>query len=150
MFFNLAWRNARRSRSQNMIYFLTLVTAVASFYIVLALEKQDVIRFLAQIESDAIQRLLTSGMPSLYLAALIFLLFLVIFANKYQMECRSRELGLYLILGMKKSRLFFQLLLEGFMTSAVSFGTGIICGTFLSELISLATIRMVGQGIISH
>lgn len=150
MFFNLAWRNARRSRSQNMIYFLTLVTAVASFYIVLALEKQDVIRFLAQIESDAIQRLLTSGMPSLYLAALIFLLFLVIFANKYQMECRSRELGLYLILGMKKSRLFFQLLLEGFMTSAVSFGAGIICGTFLSELISLATIRMVGQGIISH
>lgn len=35
MFFNLAWRNSKRNRSENLIYFLTMVTAVATFYIVL-------------------------------------------------------------------------------------------------------------------
>ena len=31
MFFNLAWRNSKRNRSENLIYFLTMVTAVATF-----------------------------------------------------------------------------------------------------------------------
>lgn len=49
MFFNIAWRNAKRNRSENLIYFLTMITAVAAFYIMLSLEKQDVIRFLAKM-----------------------------------------------------------------------------------------------------
>lgn len=52
MFFNLAWRNSKRSRNENLIYFLTMVTAVAAFYIVLSLGAQDVIRFLSSLESD--------------------------------------------------------------------------------------------------
>lgn len=150
MFFNLAWRNAKRSRNENLIYFLTMVTAVAAFYIMLSLGKQDVIRFLGEIESDAVNRLLTMLMPAVYLCALLFVFFLVTFANKYQLECRSRELGLYLIFGMKKERLFLQLLIEGFITSVLALCGGIICGGFLSEVISLATARLVGQGIIAH
>ena len=59
MFFNLAWRNSKRNRSENLIYFLTMVTAIATFYIVLSLGSQDVMRFLEEIESDAVNRLLT-------------------------------------------------------------------------------------------
>ena len=70
MFFNIAWRNAKRNGSENLIYFLTMITAVAAFYIMLSLEKQDVIRFLAEIESDAVNRLLTTMMPAVYLCAL--------------------------------------------------------------------------------
>ena len=102
MFFNLTWRNAKRSRSENLIYFLTMITAVAMFYIVLSLGQQDVIRFLSEIESDAVERLLTNLLPTVYLCALLFVFFLVVFANKYQLECRSRELGLYLMFGMTK------------------------------------------------
>lgn len=54
MFFNLAWRNSKRNRSENLIYFLTMVTAIATFYIVLSLGSQDVMRFLEEIESDAV------------------------------------------------------------------------------------------------
>lgn len=86
MFFNLAWRNSKRNRSENLIYFLTMVTAVATFYIVLSLGSQDVMRFLEEIESDAVNRLLTMLMPTVYLFSLLFVFFLVIFANKYQLE----------------------------------------------------------------
>ena len=102
MFFNLAWRNSKRSRNENLIYFLTMVTAVAAFYIVLSLGAQDVIRFLSSLESDAVERLLTNLLPTVYVCALLFVFFLVVFANKYQLECRSRELGLYLMFGMTK------------------------------------------------
>lgn len=150
MFFNIAWRNAKRNRSENLIYFLTMITAVAAFYIMLSLEKQDVIRFLAEIESDAVNRLLTTMMPAVYLCALLFVFFLVTFANKYQLECRSKELGLYLLFGMKRRRLFLQLLMEGLFTSILALCGGIVGGGFLSEIISLATSRLVGQDIISH
>jgi putative ABC transport system permease protein len=150
MFFNLAWRNAKRSRSDNLIYFLTMVTAVAAFYIVLSLGKQDVIRFLEDLESDAVNRLLTTIMPAFYMCALLFVFFLVVFADKYQLECRSREMGLYLMLGMTKKRLFSQIMTEGMITSLLALCGGIVCGGFLSEIISLATSRLVGQGIITH
>lgn len=70
MFFNLAWRNSKRSRNENLIYFLTMVTAVAAFYIVLSLGAQDVIRFLSSLESDAVERLLTNLLPTVYVCAL--------------------------------------------------------------------------------
>lgn len=72
MFFNLAWRNSKRSRNENLIYFLTMVTAVAAFYIVLSLGAQDVIRFLSSLESDAVERLLTNLLPTVYVCALLF------------------------------------------------------------------------------
>lgn len=150
MFFNLAWRNSKRSRSENLIYFLTMVTAVATFYIVLSLGEQDVIRFLGEIESEAVDRLLTKLMPTIYLCALLFVFFLVVFANKYQLECRSRELGLYLMFGMTKPRLFVQIMAEGLITSLFALLGGLVCGGFLSEVISLATARLVGHGIIAH
>ena len=150
MFFNLAWRNSKRSRNENLIYFLTMVTAVAAFYIVLSLGAQDVIRFLSSLESDAVERLLTNLLPTVYVCALLFVFFLVVFANKYQLECRSRELGLYLMFGMTKTRLFTQIMTEGLITSLVALLGGLICGGFLSEVISLATARLVGHGIIAH
>ena len=70
MFFSIAWRNAKRSRSENLIYFLTMVTAIATFYIVLSLGEQDVMRFLSELESDAVDRLLTKLLPTVYHKAL--------------------------------------------------------------------------------
>ena len=121
MFFNLAWRNSKRSRNENLIYFLTMVTAVAAFYIVLSLGAQDVIRFLSSLESDAVERLLTNLLPTVYVCALLFVFFLVVFANKYQLECRSRELGLYLMFGMTKTRLFTQIMTEGLITFGLTY-----------------------------
>lgn len=134
MFFSIAWRNAKRSRSENLIYFLTMVTAIATFYIVLSLGEQDVMRFLSELESDAVDRLLTKLLPTVYLCALLFVFSLVIFANKYQLECRSRELGLYLLFGMTKPRLFIQIMAEGLISSLLALLGGLICGGFLSEI----------------
>lgn len=150
MFFNLAYRNAKRSRKENLIYFLTLVVAVASFYIILSLREQDVIRFLGEIESEAVSKLIYNLLPTVFLCALLFVFFLVIFANNYQLECRSRELGLYLLFGMKKRQLFLQLMTETLIFSLFALFAGMIIGGFLSEIISLTMARLIGQGIISH
>ena len=109
MFFDMVRQNSRRNRKENGIFFSSLLASIVAFYIVLSLPRQDVMVFLGQMESDAVSRLL--GMvPLLYGVTLFLLFFLVYFASKYQMERRSHEFGIYLILGMKRSRLFFLLL----------------------------------------
>ncbi|MEZ2737613.1 ABC transporter permease, partial [Aneurinibacillus aneurinilyticus] len=149
MFSRLIYRNAKRSRKENLIYFATLVTAIASFYIILSLGRQDVILFLKEFESDSIDKLLAQ-MPIVYLFALFFLFFLILFANQYQLNRRSKEFGLYLLLGMRKKRLVLQLLAEGLITSILALIGGILIGGFLAEIISLTVSKLVGQGIINH
>lgn len=149
MFSRLIYRNAKRNRKENLIYFATLVTAIASFYIILSLGRQDVILFLKEFENDSIDKLLAQ-MPIVYLFALFLLFFLILFANRYQLNRRSKEFGLYLLLGMRKKRLVLQLLAEGFITSILALIGGILIGGFLAEIISLTVSKLVGQGIIGH
>lgn len=149
MFSRLIFRNAKRSRKENLIYFATLVTAIASFYIILSLGRQDVIIFLREFESEAIDKLLQL-MPIVYGFALFLLFFLILFANRYQLNRRSKEFGVYLLLGMRKERLVLQLLAEGFITSVFALIGGILVGGFLAEIISLTVSKLVGQGIIGH
>lgn len=149
MFFELVWRNSKRSRKENRIFFSSLLVSIVSFYIVLSLAHQDVMIFLRQMESDAVDKLLQM-IPLLYALTLFLLFFLVYFAGKYQLERRSHEFGIYLIMGMKRSRLFFMLMAEDLWSSLLSLGIGLPIAILISELTSLITVRLVGIGILGH
>ena len=88
--------------------------------------------------------------PVLYGLSLFILFFLVYFAGKYQLERRNRELGMYLMLGMKRRKLLLMLFMEELRNSILSLAIGIPIAIFISEIISLATAKIVGLGIIGH
>ena len=111
MFSELIRRNSKRNRQENTLYFVTMILTVAAFYIILALDHQDVMIFLKEMERDAVNKLLML-IPILYVVSLCLLYFLVYFTDKYQMERRSHEFGTYVMLGMKKRSLFQMLFLE--------------------------------------
>ncbi len=149
MFFNLMIRNSKRNRKENGLFFSSLIVSIVAFYIILSLSHQDVIVFLAQMESDAVNKLM--GMiPVFYGFALFILFFLIYYASKFQLERRKHEFGVYLMLGMRRRRLFAMLLAEDFRNSVISLIIGLPSALLLSELISLITARLVGIGIISH
>ncbi|MBM6837628.1 FtsX-like permease family protein, partial [Clostridium saudiense] len=149
MFYNLVKSNSRRNRKENALFFLSLVVSIVAFYIILSLGKQDVIIFLKTMESEAVRKLFLL-IPALYGLSLFILFFLVYFAGKYQLERRSRELGMYLMLGMKRSKLLLMLFAEELWNSVLSLLIGIPVAIFISEIISLVTAKIVGLGIIGH
>ena len=149
MFFKQVWRNAAKNRRGNGLFFGSLVIAIIAFYTLLSLDKQDVMRFLSKMESDAVQKLMAL-VPVVYVLSLFFVLFLVYFACKYQMDSRRREFGMYLMLGMRHSRLFAMLFCETLWSSLVSLLIGLPAALFLTEGISLTTAKLVGLGIIGH
>lgn len=149
MFFKLVSENSKRNRKDNALYFSSMIISIVAFYIVLSLSTQDVMIFLKKMESDAVERLL--GMiPVFYLVSLFVLFFLVYFAGGIQIERRKHEFGVYLIFGMKRSRLFVMLLLEELRNSLIALAIGVPVAVFLSELFSLVTAKIVGLGIVGH
>ena len=132
MFSELIRRNSKRNWQENTLYFVTMILTVAAFYIILALDHQDVMIFLKEMERDAVNKLLML-IPILYVVSLCLLYFLVYFTDKYQMERRSHEFGTYLMLGMKKRSLFQMLFLEDLRNIVYALVIGIptvigICG----------------------
>lgn len=149
MFFELVMRNSKRSRKENGLFFISLLVVIIAFYIILSLSHQDVIIFLTKMESNAIDRLLTM-IPIFYGMTLFILFFLVYFASKFQLERRQHEFGVYLMMGMRRWKLFFMLLAEDLRNSVMACLIGLPIAILLSEFISLVTARFVGLGIIGH
>lgn len=149
MFYSLIKRNSRANRKENSIYFVSMIIAIIAFYVILSLENMDVIRFIKDMESDAVHKLL-SLVPALYVFSLCVIFFLVFFTTRYQMERRNHELGMYLMLGMKRSRLFFMLIAEDLVNTLLSLLIGIPMAVLFSEITSLAVARVVGIGILGH
>lgn len=149
MFFDFVKRNSRNTRKENGVYFASLIVSIVAFYVILSLGEQDVMLYLKTIESDAVERLLLL-IPVLYAVSLVFVFFLVYFANRYQLKQRSHEFGLYLMMGMKQSKLFLMMMGETIWNGIVSLCIGLPISLFITELINLATSRLVGMGIIGY
>ena len=149
MFSELIRRNSKRNRQENTLYFVTMILTVAAFYIILALDHQDVMIFLKEMERDAVNKLLML-IPILYVVSLCLLYFLVYFTDKYQMEQRSHEFGTYVMLGMKKRSLFQMLFLEELRNIVYALVIGIPGALLISELTSLITAKLAGFGILRH
>ncbi|MDE7390691.1 MAG: ABC transporter permease [Lachnospiraceae bacterium] len=149
MFFKLVSRNSKRTGKENGLFFSSLIVSIVAFYIILSLPQQDVMLFLKEMESDAVNRLM--GMiPIFYGMTLVILFFLIYYAGKFQMERRRHEFGVYLMMGMRRFKLFVMLLAEDLRSSIVSLVIGLPIAVLLSELISLITARFVGMGVVGH
>ena len=149
MFFDLVSKNSKRDRKENGLLFSTLVISIVAFYLILSLSHQDVMIFLKRMESDAVNKLMMM-IPLFYGMTLFILFFLVYFASRYQIESRSHEFGVYLMMGMRRYRLFMLLLFEDVRNTFFALITGIPIGIALAEIISLVTVKMVGIGIVDH
>lgn len=149
MLSKLVKRNSKRDRKNNGLYFGAMIISIIAFYIILSLPNQDVMIFLKKMESDAVNRLFTI-VPVFYVLTLFILFLLVYFASDIQIERRKHEFGVYLTLGMRRSKLFSMLLLEDIRNNVVALGIGIPIAVMISELISLITAKAIGLGIIGH
>lgn len=149
MFFKLIRKNSKRNRKENGLFFSSLVISIVAFYIILSLSSQDVMVFLKKMESDAVDRLFQI-IPAFFVMTLVILFFLIYYASKFQLERRKHEFGVYLMMGMRRSKLFGMLLAEDIGSSLAALVTGLPIAILLSELISLITAKCVGLGIVGH
>ena len=149
MLFDIISRNSKRNRKENSLFFSSLLIAIIAFYLILSLEHQDVMRFLINMESDAVNKLYFIN-SFFYGVTLLLLFFMIYFASNYQLESRKHELGMYQMMGMRRYKLFIFLLAEDIRNSFAALLIGLPVGIVASEMISLITAKLVGLGISGH
>lgn len=128
----MALAYVKKSFKDYTIYF---VTAALSFGIFYAFNSIDTIMAGLNI-SDTNQKIIALvndmiGLLSLFIS--LFILFLIVYSERFLFKRRSKEFGLYLILGMQKRHLAFIIACEQIITLIVSCLAGFVLGQLFSQ-----------------
>lgn len=141
MFFKLVFKNVTKSMRDYTIYFLTLLFGVCLFYMFNSIDAQTSLLKLSEDRRDLSQTLIrTMDYISVFIS--VVLGFLVVYANGFLMKRRKHELGVYMVLGMPKSKISILITLETFLIGMVSLAAGLVLGVFASQGMSVVTARL--------
>ncbi|MDO4667129.1 MAG: FtsX-like permease family protein [Streptococcus sp.] len=93
---------------------------------------------------NAAQMTLQFGIWVIQIAAVI----LVIYANGFVMKNRSKELGVYTVLGMEKRHLLTMTIIELFLFALLTVGLGVIGGLLIDRLLFVLLLKFIGVPIV--
>lgn len=141
MFCKLAARNVLRSVRDYGVYLLTLTFGVCLFYTFNAIEGQGVMAYLAAAQSDMV-RVIQILIDVFSVFVSVVLACLIVYADRFLMRRRKRELGTCLILGMSQGQVSRMLFLETGLIGLVSLLLGLGLGVGASYGLSALTLSM--------
>lgn len=141
LYFRMALTNLRKNSKLYGPYLLTVIMVSGIFYII-----GSVIRMV----NDSTMKGKTTMETLLYLCLhVVFILSIIIifYANSFVLKQRKKELGLYHILGLKKSQIARMMFWEVFLSALTGILGGIVSGAILSQLAFLGFLRLVHMEI---
>ena len=141
----LALSNLIKNRKLYYPYALATILAIAITYIFTSLTLNPHLDDLTG--SDPIKMVLGMGLVIVALSSGI----IVLYANSFVMKNRSKELGLYSVLGLEKRHLFSMILKETVILGFVTLLLGIGVGVLFDKLIYAFLQRLIGEstGLVS-
>ena len=146
MYSKIALGNVRKSFKDYAIYFLTLTFAVCIFYCFNSIESQK-----AVLDMSASQAGYMESINQLLSMVSVFVVFilggLILYANNFLIKKRKKELGVYMTLGMGKSKISKIIVLETFIVGILSLVVGLGVGILLSQGLSVFTAKLFEVGM---
>ena len=137
----LIMKNVGKNIRDYLIYFLTLMISVSVFYAFNSISDQPAFSEMGMTKTllyDQLGILLST----LTVLIAVVLAFLIIYANQFLLKRRKKELGLYMVLGMKKGRISRIFAGETFCVGVIALVTGLCLGVALSQGISLVALKL--------
>lgn len=139
LYVKLALRNLKRSLKEYSIYVFTVTITMTLLYAFFAIafsgEMQDLVTTYDNIKSIMI---MVSILVTLIIAWLIY------YISNFILRKRSREFGMYLLLGMKRTQVSRMFLFEQLALGAVGFFIGCVLGIFVYEILHAILLNIFG------
>ena len=142
----LIFGNLKRNFKDYAIYFLAMILAVSIFYAFNAATKPENLKSLGT-DMLVIMNAVNSTIKVISQIIAVLLGFLIIYVNNFLLKKRKKELGTYMLLGMKKSKISVIFMGETLVVGVVSFLIGIVAGVFLGQIINIATLKLFGGNV---
>lgn len=137
----LAWTGMKQNRRLYLPYLLTCTGVTAMFYILMGLSVSTLLPQMSGGRSTAL--IMSLGSVVIAFFALIFLFY----THSFLIRRRSREFGLYNVLGMGKGNIARILLWETLLTYAGTTVVGLALGVALSKLAELGLMNLLSSQI---
>ncbi|MGL5381600.1 FtsX-like permease family protein [Clostridium sp.] len=146
MYSKIAIGNVRKSFKDYTIYFLTLTLAVCIFYSFNSIESQKAIMEMNAAGKEYTEMLIqTIGYISVFVS--VILGSLILYANNFLIKRRKKELGIYMTLGMGKSKISRILIIETILVGFISLVSGLLLGIVASQGLSVFTAKLFDVGM---
>lgn len=137
----LIMKNVGKNIRDYLVYFLTLMISASVFYAFNSISDQPAFSEMGMTKTllyDQLGILLST----LTVLIAVVLAFLIIYANQFLLKRRKKELGIYMVLGMKKGRISRIFAGETLCVGMLALVTGLCLGFALSQGISLVALKL--------
>lgn len=124
----IAMKNLKKNFSFYTLYLISVSFVITIFFAFTSFSMNDVM--LEKISSDGRVEMMCRTV-SVFLMA--FVIFYMTYSNRFFLRRRTKELGIYVLLGYRKSAILRLLALENFFICMVSLIIGTIFGAFLHQ-----------------
>ncbi|SEI95766.1 bacitracin transport system permease protein [Bhargavaea ginsengi] len=136
---DLVIRSMRKNLKHYYLYFFALIFGVTLFFIFSTLQHDS-----AVVEQTDLSAKMASGFQAATVLLFGILLIFVTYANDLFLKRRSREIGLYQLVGLTKGAVSRLLIIENILLGAGAFIVGIGAGMLVSRLFLLLLMKLVG------
>lgn len=138
----LAVSNLIKNRKLYYPYALMSVASTALFYIFTSLRFNP--HLIKVWGSHGVEQVLSLGM----FVVLIAVVLMVLYANGFVMKQRSKELGLYGVLGLEKKHLLYMTLVETLLFALATITAGILLGILLDKLFYAILLKLMAVEVV--
>ncbi|WP_310601794.1 ABC transporter permease [Anaerosporobacter sp.] len=141
----LIFQNLRRNMKDYGIYFLTMMMSIGIFYAFNAVSEAEALQHLGEVSKfmDILQDIIEAS--SVVIA--IMLGFLILYVNRFLLKRRKKELGIYMLLGMKKRKISGIFVGETLVIGIASLAAGTLFGVLIGQILVLFAIQMFGGNV---
>lgn len=148
LFNELAVKNVKKSAKDYFIYFFTLMLSVCLFYSFNSISTQ--FESLGLVDTLNYLSFASSVLTAFSVIVCFIMGALVVYANRYLLRRRKKEIGVYATLGMERRDLNRLLMKETLQIGTISLIAGLILGIFASQILSLITAKLAGVSLSSY
>lgn len=136
--FELALRSMRQNVKHYYLYFFALIFSMSLFFVFASLQHDQQVQ--SMLESS--DKFLVAFQSAAILLIVIILIFTVS-SNQIFLRRRSREIGLYQLIGLSKGWVARYLIIENVLLGFGALLAGIICGALISRLFVLILMKLL-------
>lgn len=130
MLSKLAWRNVKRSARDYLVFFITMTMVTALMF-----------AFNSMIFSEDVMKMFEmAGVMAAMVGVATFFIVLIVawlinYMVRFMLDKRSREFGIYMLIGMKKKEIARLYMRENLLLGFFAFLSGLLLGVFFQQVL---------------
>jgi bacitracin transport system permease protein len=135
---NLVFKSMKKNIKHYYLYFFALIFSVTLCFSFITIQYNHSVTKALEASGTA-----TAGFESITYVLYFILIFFILYANQLFMKRRSKEIGLYQLIGMTKGLIFRLLLIENVVLFTLAVGVGMVLGFLTSRFFAMILMKLI-------